>query len=282
MRRRRIWCETLPLRELPLDLLASCEVAPLVAVRPWDLDALAYVVDRCAACGLPFGVWPMLDDAEGRWANTDDMSRFVAFAREVRRVAPRAELVVDLEPPIAELRRAVRLGPLPFLHEALGRARRFAEARAELLLLVEEARADGVPTSAAVLPNVLFEPTALPLTQALLGTPSDGIPFDHVSVMLYPSILEGWSRGLLDRARTVHALGFLARATRRRFGARGGVSLGVVGPGALGNEPCYRDAAELAEDVAVTRAAGIDDLALFDVGGVLRRSGAFLAAFTGL
>ncbi len=268
------------LPELPLDLLAKCNVPPLVAVRPWDLDALASVVDRCGALALPLGVWPMLDDAEGRWANTDDMSRFVAFAREVRRAAPRAELVVDLEPPIAELRRAVRLGPLPFLREAVGRARRFGEARAALRGLVQEARADGVATSAAVLPNVLFERESAPLTQALLGTPSDGIPFDHVSVMLYPSILEGWSRGLFSRARAVRALGFLAAATRRRFGARGGVSLGVVGPGAHGDEPVYRSAAELAEDIAVTRAAGVDDLALFDVGGVLRRGPAFLEAFT--
>ena len=281
VRRRRIWCETLPLGALPLDLLEAHDLAPLVAVRPWDLEALAGVVDRCAARRLPVAVWPMLADSDGRWANADDMSRFTSFAREVRRVAPRAELVVDLEPAIAVIRRALRLGPVAFLGEAFGRARAFEGARAELTTLVDEARSDGVPTSAAVLPSVLFDGPTWPWTQALLGTPSDGVLFDHVSVMLYPSILEGWSAGLLDRRRTVRALRFLAGRTRARFGARAGVSLGVVGPGALGNEPCYRDPAELEEDVAATREAGVDDLCLFDLGGVVRRGEAFVTAFTG-
>lgn len=269
----RVWCETLPLAEIPFDVLSARALTALVAVRPWDLGPLADVVGEAARHRVPLGVWPMLDDAEGRWANTDDMSRFCAFAREVRRVAPRAELVVDLEPPIAELRRAVRLGPLPFAREALHRARGFGAARAELAALVDEARRAGVSVSAAVLPNVLLEPASAPITQALLGTPLSGVAFDHVSVMLYSSILEGWSRGTLDRRRARAVVAALCRATARRFGARGGVSLGAVGVGALGDEPVYRHPRELAEDVATARAAGVSALSLFDLGGVVRRGG---------
>jgi len=256
-----------------VELLAARALMPLVAVRPWDLGALPEVVERCRALAVPLGVWPMLDDAEGRWANTDDMSRFCGFAREVHAIAPGAELVVDLEPPIAELRRAVTLGPLPFAREALGRARRLAEARAELGALVESVRRTGGRTSAAVMPSVLFDRPALPWTQALLGTPLDGVAFDHVSVMLYPSMLEGWSRGVLDRARTRGAFARLCRAARQRFGARAGVSVGAVGIGALGDEPVYRGPRELLEDVATAEAAGVTELSLFDLGGVLRRGG---------
>jgi len=279
---RRIWCETLPLPEVAaaVELLAARALMPLVAVRPWDLIALPAVVEQCRAFDLPLGVWPMLDDAEGRWANTDDMSRFCAFAREVHALAPGAELVVDLEPPIAELRRAVTLGPLPFAREALGRARRLAEARTELVALVESVHRAGGRASAAAMPSVLFDHPVFPWTQALLGTPLDGVAFDHVSVMLYPSMMEGWSRGALDRARTRAAFAQLCRVARRRFGARAGVSVGAVGIGALGDEPVYRGPRELLEDVTTAEASGVTELSLFDLGGVLRRGGSpWLDAF---
>ena len=53
--------------------------------------------------------------------------------------------------------------------------------------------------------------------------------------------------------------------------------------GALGDEPRYRDPSELAVDVAVARAGGVETLNLFDLGGVLRRgpAEAWLEALTG-
>jgi hypothetical protein len=62
-----------------------------------------------------------------------------------------------------------------------------------------------------------------------------------------------------------------ARASVDRFGARASVSLGAVAPGALGDEVPYASPDELADDVAIVRAAGIEDVALFDLGGVVRR-----------
>lgn len=115
-----------------------------------------------------------------------------------------------------------------------------------------------------------------------MGTPVDGIPWDHATAMLYTSILEGWSRGALHRDDAVSLLAGGCRAARARWGAAAGASLGAVGTGALGDEPVYRSAGELAEDVAVARACGIDDLALFDLGGVLARPpvAPWLDAFT--
>ncbi len=100
--------------------------------------------------------------------------------------------------------------------------------------------------------------------------------------MLYTSILEGWARGMLDRGDALALLGWSCRTAARRFGAIAGASLGAVGSGAFGDEPTYRSPAELADDVAVARAAGVDDLALFDLGGVLRRppAEAWLDPFT--
>jgi hypothetical protein len=89
--------------------------------------------------------------------------------------------------------------------------------------------------------------------------------------MLYTSLFEGYSRGLLRRREAVALLDAGARTSARRFGARAGVSLGVIGSGILGDEPTYRDVSELAEDVSIARAAGIDDILVYSLDGVLAR-----------
>jgi hypothetical protein len=89
--------------------------------------------------------------------------------------------------------------------------------------------------------------------------------------MAYTSLYEGWSRGLINRSRAERLLSITARAARWRFGETAGISLGCVGPGAFGDEPGYRNVGELQRDVAIARRAGIDELALFDLAGVVRR-----------
>ena len=138
--------------------------------------------------------------------------------------------------------------------------------------LIDRASELGVRCSAAFAPPVLLDSPGKGGWQRLLGTPVDGLGWASAGPMLYTSLFEGWSRGLVDRqsARALLARGCVA--ARARFGAAASVSLGCVGPGALETEPVYRSMGELADDVALARAAGIDDLALFDLGGVFRRS----------
>jgi hypothetical protein len=89
--------------------------------------------------------------------------------------------------------------------------------------------------------------------------------------MLYTTLIEGYSRKMLRRRDARALLVMLAEAARRRFGSRAGISLGVVAGGALGDERGYRDPSELADDVAIARAAGIDALALYGLDGILAR-----------
>ena len=68
-----------------------------------------------------------------------------------------------------------------------------------------------------------------------------------------------------------------------RLPAGRSVSLGVVGPGKLGDEAALSSPAALAADTAIVTAAGSDDLALYALDGTLSRAEpeAWLAAFTG-
>jgi hypothetical protein len=107
--------------------------------------------------------------------------------------------------------------------------------------------------------------------QRFFGTPVDRLPVERFSPMLYTSLIEGYARGRLARADARVLLDAGARAVQRRFGSRASVSLGAVGTGVLGDEPTYRDARELADDVAIARAAGADHLLVYSLDGMLAR-----------
>jgi hypothetical protein len=290
-RRRRIWVEMVPyatLREARVTaLLKRFGLGALVAVRPPTLVELPPTLDVLLGEGIEVGVWPMLDDREGRWANVRNAAAFATFAREVAASVgerPIAELTVDLEPAIDDMRAALvsLRGAGRMIQEASDKAR-FDAARATYEGLVRALAERGIATSAVAVPMVLLDrPPDAPHWQGLLGTPLDGPAWSAVNVMLYTSMVEGWSHGLLDRARAESVLASACRATAARYGEKGCLSLGVVGTGALGDEPVYRSPTELARDVAVARACNVDDLVLFDLGGVLARAPAeaWLDAFT--
>jgi len=291
--RRRIWSETLPLAELTapatLALLARYDVELIAAVRPWDLPGIAALVGACNDAGVAVGLWPMIEDADGRWANAFNAPRFTAFVHQVLDAVPAGarvrDLAVDLEPPFGVVTTALRspTAVWPTI-DSISHAR-WVAARRQFRALIGSVHDRGMQCSAAVLPFVLFDPSdgRLRPVQRALAAPVDALPWDHVSVMLYTSMIEGWSRGLIPRPRALDLLARGAVASRRRFGAAAGVSVGVVDVGALGNEPRYRDPAELAVDVAVSRANGVHTINLFDLGGVLRRgpAEAWLEALAG-
>jgi len=114
---------------------------------------------------------------------------------------------------------------------------------------------------------------AIPLSARIFAVVDtlDALPLDRVSSMLYTSVARGYSRGLLRRDDVRALLWTGARAAARRFGERAAVALGAVGRGALGDEQTYADPDELIDDVGIVRAAGIRDVALFDLAGVLAR-----------
>lgn len=296
----RIYSETLPLDDLvrpaTLDLLARYRLELVLAVRPWDEPALPDVARALRDAGVPLSIWPMLADDRGRWAsvyNAPEFSRLVLSvcdALEAASARPR-DVLFDLEPPFAQARTLASIGagssasaPAGFsrLASGIGRSEASFEAASRALAgAVGEIHARGIATSMAVWPLVALDRPGDDAWQSLLGTPVDALGTGHVSVMMYTSILEGWSRGTLRRRHTTALLAAATARAVRRWGAQAGVSLGCVGTGAFEDEPTYRDAAELAEDAAVARASGCERLTLFDLGGVLARppAEAWLDAF---
>ena len=295
MHPRRIYCELLPYDDLTrprvLGLLARYRLSLVLAVRPWQLDALTDVSRALADHGVPLSLWPMLADEDGRWVNVDNAP---SFSDLVRRACDRvgdpgpSEVLFDLEPPFDDVRGLTdsdaggghALRALRRMGVAAARAR-FAKGAGQLHGLVRELDAREVATSSAVWPLAALDDAQDPAWQTLLGTPVDGLGLGRVSVMMYTSIIQGWSRGALSRADVLALLHGCCLRARKRWGDGGGVSLGAVGVGAFSDEPIYRDPGELAADVGVALAAGATDLTLFDLTSELARepAEAWLDAF---
>jgi hypothetical protein len=147
----------------------------------------------------------------------------------------------------------------------------FITATAVLAQTIADVHARGMSTSLAVWPLVALDPPGHAPWQAVLGTPVDGLGASHVSVMMYTSMLEGWSRGAFRRKDVTTLLGAATARAVNRWGSSAGISLGCVGVGAFGDEPVYRQPSELLEDAVVARRAGCQRVSLFDLGGVVSK-----------
>lgn len=280
----------LPPRALATALkpLQHREIELIAAVRPAELDEVPALLRAGRDAGVRCGLWPMLADADGRWPSRANVELFAGLVRAVLDVVPgdvpTPSVAVDLEPPFGFVARW--FSGLRASQRARGpssaRGVVWEECVRRFAAIVDDARARGAEVIAAAVPMAALDPEGGGAWQRAMGTPIDPVRWDHVSAMLYTSIFEGWSHGALDREDARFLLASLCARVRARFGAVGGVSLGAVSTGALGDEPVYRSPAELSDDVSLCVAAGIDDLTLFDYAGVLSRgpADAWLNAFT--
>jgi hypothetical protein len=132
--------------------------------------------------------------------------------------------------------------------------------------------ARGLETIAAVLPPVVFDLFAEDdLWQGVFRTPVTAPGWSVLSPMLYTTLI---SR-MLPSQNALSARALLFETGRMLVSsvgpARASLSVGLVTTGKLGDEPAFGSPRELTLDVAAARAAGIDDLALFSLEGVLKR-----------
>jgi hypothetical protein len=300
--RRRIWCELLPPEELgseaTIALLGRFRLEPLIALPPdRETRAMAEALRRCAARGIRVGLWPLLRDADGYWPSESNAEIFAARIEEAIGFTDRAgvrlsTLAIDLEPPLEVTRRLMKRDPIELgsmLGRGLGdvatRERRALRRRAfeSYRRIVAALDGLGIETLAAVAPHMVLDfASHTPLWQRILKTPIEGIGYRVISPMLYTSLFRQLIP-LADANRARSILFTLARLLRAHAGdALPSVSLGLVSTGKLGDESRFRDPAELLLDVEATLAAGVGDLALFSLEGVLERGApeAWLVPFT--
>ncbi len=254
-----------------------------LSVRPSDVERVPAWATLAAEHKVTALLWPMIADEQGRWLSTSNAETFATFVREVKTRAPHLGIALDLEPPFAVVRAALDGGfraAAALLAEGRATSEQAAGRETIEALCCELSGASGGVTL-AVVPFVLADGDQVGAWGRVFGAPF-GLSVTRVNAMLYTTLVEGYSKGLVRREDACALLAAGCAAAVRHFGSKSAVSLGAVGSGALGDEPVYAEPAALAEDVAIALAAGVRDIWLFDLGGVLNRSRPeeWLSAFT--
>lgn len=285
---RRVWVEHLPAGELghpsTRRLLARYGLFPLIALPPdGQTAATRRALERLGADGIPVGLWPLLTDEAGYWPSAHNLPVFIERVREALAFTAgipggiRA-LAVDLEPPVAVMRRLLEGPRWPVLAAGVlsggvGARTRFIDAERRLSGLLRDLAADRIETLAAILPPLVLDLFAeRRVWQGLFRTPMLPRAFDVISPMLYSSIL----KAVFPCVGQTGARACLHVLTRRLVRLRGSggacVSLGLVGMGKLVGEPTLSDPQELMDDVRAVVSGGASDLALFSLEGVMCQS----------
>ncbi len=282
----RVWAEFLSARELMdrLDLLARHGVSPCLAVRGWSEDLVA-LLRACAGRGLEPALWPLLPLEQGYFPNERNLEPFGRLVSNLAEGAARAGvepawMAIDLEPPLDRGMEILRGPPLRRLANLLRwpldtlRPERFEAARRTLERMAMDLRSRGWKTLCAAGFPVLDQPEGTAGLEDLMESPVLGVGFDRVSFMLYSSMLPGLG-GPRGNPAWVHSY---AREARRRLGGAAAVSLGVAGRGVLEMETLMAGPQVLARDAAAARAAGVEDVALYNLEGSLRDPEGWLGA----
>ena len=295
----RIWSET----ATPTDLRSrqthallrrhNCTLA--LAVRPAGAAVARQTWNCLQDAGIATAIWPMVADVDGRWLSYVSLSAFRTLWAEVGEAfsdVAALELVLDVEAPFGRAAEwlpagshataaprstfawAQRLRAL-LNRDARGAPSAWAQRSAEMQVALQRLNYAGYRLSSAELPTSVLPDAAAFGWARQLGLPLPSAWAQATSphhVMLYSSLLEGWSRGAFARSHAEYALFRLAQLAHARFGERAAVALGLLGAGAFGQEPAYRGPVELARDVALCRRAGVHQFSLFDLGGLLRQA----------
>jgi len=278
-----VWSEFLPLTEVRghLDTLARFGADLYLAVRPDDLnDELRGFVSDARAAGVNVRYWLQLPD-NGIWVNETNAGAFVEFTSRLfawaeGNGAPVEWVIFDMEPSIEyvqALRQAAQAGGVPALLELLNRHRQpdeFAAARQLLQQAVDEVHLHGARAMSAVLPWMIddLEDGDADL-QDMFDTPVAGITWDQVSVMLYRPIVAELAGLPITPAYVTQ----YAQALKSWYPAGAQVALGPVASAGVGTPPGYTDPLHLAMDVSAARSAGVDDISVFSLDGMVMAGG---------
>lgn len=284
--RIRAWAEYIKPADLVdnhvIRLLRRFGINPCLAVTRDDLgEDLSRLLRRYASAGIDLALWPLLPDELGYWPNERNAGPFFDFIGEILDQARTDALhlpwiAVDMEPPFYQVDALKGARGINRLRTLLSLARsnrdrvRFEGACDQYRRLLGTVHRAGTKTLVPVLPILSHELAGGGQgLQDLLETPITGIGWDVISPMIYNTMLVGYSGKKISWTDARWYLYSTCREMKRVLGTGAAVSVGLLAPAKLGDEPYYEDPDELRQDVQAAIAAGIEDIAVHSLEGIL-------------
>ncbi len=283
----RFWAELINPPEIvgALDLLREHDAGVAAAVYPVSLTRKNLNAFRkLKEAGIELTFWPLMEEEKGYFPGERNMTEYSAMVRNLVEWAQRNDaapdmLAVDLEPPIQQMhdvtgatdRYSRVMGFLGAMRDNLDRER-YLRAKADLEALNSWVRERGIRTISAVMPWVGLELEGEhELIQDMSETPVAGIAWDVISPMLYVTMLDGMAGAAMNSRDANWLVYDSCLKMREKYGERAGVSLGLTGSGVLEDEPTFRRPEELLVGVQAALAAGVRDVSVYSLEGILDR-----------
>ena len=233
------------------------------------------VLETYRDAGVPVVCWPLLPPKEGLYLNRRSAGEFERalerlFAWCDARDHPLETVLVDIEPATLPGQHFLSRARVRQMLEDLDH-RTFEAAIPRFERIVALLRSHGTRAMAATVPFVAQDhATGRRGWQDLAGGPILAVDWDQVFVMVYPSWFVQTGRLLGVGWDAAHQLTFqYAREVKRIWGARAVVGVGVTHPGEGQESVIYETPTQLAPAIAAVRAAGVEEIAVYDLEGML-------------
>ena len=288
-----VWSEFLPPQEVSaqLPVLAQFEADLYLAVQPDDLgEDLLALLREAETQNVGVRLWPQLPDL-GIWVNETNAVEFGIFVFELLEWTAANDvsvewIIFDLEPSFEyaeQLRGTLGEEGLAGVLDLLA-AHRAPEdleaARTTIAEIVEQLHSVDVWAMAVTLPWTIDDLADSDADlQDIFDTPLAGIGWDKVSVMAY----RPWFSDFLGASLSPGFVGSYAESIAARFGGRAQVAIGNISSPGLLLPQGYSDPFEVTLDVSAARSAGVADVSLYSLDGMVLADGAerWLAAASG-
>ncbi|MGK5088906.1 hypothetical protein WDW86_15210 [Bdellovibrionota bacterium FG-2] len=287
-----VWSEWIPYPQVEkhLEELSKNRLRIHLAVRqdevrdPANFSELVHLLHAAQTKKVDVWIWPLLAQKEGYWLNQWNAPQFKAFTLdlldnlEAQGVSVKG-VSFDLEPPLEKLEALLSLAKKLKLAELTKTAQSYDEpdlfcaARSEIRDLAQTLHQRKLLVHAVTTPFILHDfknkvthPRCADRTmQRVLGIPLDAENFDLISFMAYRSEFKTIIGGI--NSRLVYTYGQRARAA---FGGQAGLDLGIVGNLTFPHPLIgYQEPSRLKEDLAAARAAGIGNLQIYSLDGMV-------------
>ncbi len=241
-----------------------------------DLDRLYEVYERA---GIMILFWPLLPMEQGLYVNKHTTDEFLAYLDVLFEWASsrghRIEaLVVDVEPSY--------IPPAPG-EEPPGVVKNFRRIVRDL---DEETFDASIPEFNKIIGklhehNCLAVAAAFPFViddrmrgthgwEDLFGGPVATVDWDYIAIMMYTSWFVETAGSLGMTWEAAHYLAYdYSRDMKEIWGDRAAVAVGVTSPGQGHETVLYSSAEQIAPAIAAVKAAGIENLGIYDMKGIL-------------
>jgi len=284
MKHLRVWAEFFTPKQAmerrTIELLKKYGVNLNISTRSLS-DDLAEMLRVYEKEGIEVSLWILLSQELGYFPNERTVAEYSALVDRIFNWASEKDvrvpsISVDLETPLYQglaLKNSPWFKKLPIALNILKsnmNRKKFQEATEGYAKILDKIHGFGAKTIAAAIPQVVDDVddgrTAL---QDLLETPITTVEWDAVSLMLYGSMFIGYTRGFISKPDMEYMIYDYCRDARKIFDSRAAVSIGVTGVGVLGDEPRYEHPGQLRGDAEAAKAAGVDDIAIYNFEGIL-------------